>query len=203
MRSAKYAFADSLKRILRTRTLDHVTVTELVRECGTTRQAFYYHFDSIYDLLKWIYEDEADKLLANHKDLDTWQDGYNAILEWMRDNRRLVVNSCRSVNREYLENFLTKLLHPLLTDVIRSLARGSSVSEEDLTFITRFYTLALVSITLDWVGEGMSEDCHHFGERVELIMKDTFSSAIARFAARPVRRPPSGTATNPHPQSLS
>ncbi|MDU0968934.1 MAG: TetR/AcrR family transcriptional regulator [Actinomycetaceae bacterium] len=185
MRSAKYAFAQALARLLQTRTLDHITVTELVRECGTTRQAFYYHFDSIYGLLEWFYETEAEAMLANHKDRDTWQEGYRNILHWMQNNHQLVVNSYRSVNREYLESFTRKAIEPLFIDVMLGLSKGRQVNEDDLWFITRFYTTALIALTLDWVSRGMTEPADQLAERVEIVMKDTFSQALDKFEAHP------------------
>ena len=101
LKTAKYAFADSLKKMLETKTLEHITVTDIVQDCGTTRQAFYYHFDDIYSLLEWVYIQEAASLLENHRDINTWQQGYILILDWMQDNRQLVINTFRSVSRDY------------------------------------------------------------------------------------------------------
>lgn len=39
--------------------LSKVTVSELIRECNINRNTFYYHFSDIYDLLKWMFEQES------------------------------------------------------------------------------------------------------------------------------------------------
>ena len=55
--STKRALSRSLKRQLSTRTLDKITVKDIVEDCGVNRQTFYYYFRDIYDLLEWNFQD--------------------------------------------------------------------------------------------------------------------------------------------------
>lgn len=185
LKTAKYAFADSLKKMLETKTLEHITVTDIVQDCGTTRQAFYYHFSDIYCLLEWIYMQEAAALLKNHCDIGSWQQGYRLILDWMQDNRQLVVNTFRSINREYLEIFMYNWLFPMLYEVVGKLAVGLNVKKENKEFIARFYTLSLIAISLDWVRTGMKETPDAIVWQVEIVMKDNFSKALEKYTEQP------------------
>ena len=47
--STKQALAASLKKLLRRKFLDDITVKEIVADCTVNRQTFYYHFQDIYD----------------------------------------------------------------------------------------------------------------------------------------------------------
>ena len=51
--STKLALANALKAQLQKKFLDDITVKELVEACEINRQTFYYHFQDIYDLLRW------------------------------------------------------------------------------------------------------------------------------------------------------
>ena len=42
-----------------------LTVKDIVAECGITRQAFYYHFRDITEMMKWIIERESDRLIES------------------------------------------------------------------------------------------------------------------------------------------
>lgn len=186
LKTAKYAFADSLKKMLEEKTLEHITVTDIVQDCGTTRQAFYYHFSDIYSLLEWIYMNEAASLLKNHHDIDTWQQGYQLILDWMQSNRQLVINTYRSIRREYLETFIYNWLFPMLYDVVEKLAVGLYVKKENKEFIARFYTLSLIAISLDWVRTGMKETSEDIVWQVETVMKDNFARSLEKYAEQPI-----------------
>ena len=51
IQNTKEVFAESLKKMLENKRLEYITVKDIVEDCGVSRQAFYYHFDDIYDLL--------------------------------------------------------------------------------------------------------------------------------------------------------
>ena len=45
----KQLIAETLARLLERKSVDKITVKELVETCGISRQAFYYHFQDIVD----------------------------------------------------------------------------------------------------------------------------------------------------------
>ena len=57
--TTKRALAASLKKLLKERPLDNITVKDIVEDCEVNRQTFYYHFQDIYDLLLWVFTTEA------------------------------------------------------------------------------------------------------------------------------------------------
>ena len=61
----KYALAQSLRKLLKERPLDKITVKDLVEDCGVNRQTFYYHFQDIYDLIAWSLNTGIDELLKS------------------------------------------------------------------------------------------------------------------------------------------
>ena len=65
------ALAASLKKLLMTKTLDKITVKDLVQDCQVNRQTFYYHFQDIYALLDWIFTTESAEIIAENKTKST------------------------------------------------------------------------------------------------------------------------------------
>ena len=62
----KYALEQSLKKLLRERPLDKITIKDLVEDCGVNRQTFYYHFQDIYDLIAWSLNAKMNEILKNN-----------------------------------------------------------------------------------------------------------------------------------------
>ena len=81
--STKLALANALKKLLQKKFLDDITVKELVEECEVNRQTFYYHFQDIYDLLRWFLEHETSEALRG---ADCWQDALRAAFRYVQDN---------------------------------------------------------------------------------------------------------------------
>ena len=46
----KQALEASLKHLLLQKPLDKIKISDLTKDCGISRMAFYYHFKDIYDL---------------------------------------------------------------------------------------------------------------------------------------------------------
>ena len=57
----KLWIADKMKKIMAKKSLDKIRVTEICREAEIERPTFYYHFKDKYDLVAWIFFNDAFK----------------------------------------------------------------------------------------------------------------------------------------------
>lgn len=55
----KTKLADSLKKLMMHKPFSKITVSEIIRDCNVNRKTFYYHFEDIYALLKWMFAQDA------------------------------------------------------------------------------------------------------------------------------------------------
>lgn len=98
--ATKAALGESLKKLIRTKRLDKITINNLTEDCGISRMAFYYHFKDIYDLVEWICVEDGKKALQDKKTYDTWQEGMSQVFDAVLENREFILNVCRSIGRE-------------------------------------------------------------------------------------------------------
>ena len=59
----KQAIAQAAMGLLMEKGVRKLTVKDIVEECRITRQAFYYHFEDIPELFRWMLEQETDRML--------------------------------------------------------------------------------------------------------------------------------------------
>jgi AcrR family transcriptional regulator len=50
----KHALASSLKNLMREKSFDKISVSDICDGCGMNRKSFYYHFKDKYDLATWM-----------------------------------------------------------------------------------------------------------------------------------------------------
>lgn len=177
----KQALANTLKELMKTKPIAKITVKELVESCHINRQTFYYHFQDIYELLAWVYEEEALSHIEQYRSIDTWQQGISMIFNYMEENRDFCLNTYRSIGREHLEGFLTTTIEKLLSDVIQELQDSELLSKEGKDFIIHFYTYAMTGILLEWLQTGMRKDPAELVDAMILLMDGHFHQAIKRF----------------------
>lgn len=113
----KQALANSLKSLLQKKTLNKITIKDIVDDCGVNRQTFYYHFQDVYDLVDWIFHHDFERLLKDYSDYTNWHQGCRRILDYMQENRSLVLNVYHAVNRVQLEDYLKSWLKPILSSI--------------------------------------------------------------------------------------
>lgn len=167
----KKALAKSLLTLLEKKTLDKITVKDIVDLCEVNRQTFYYHFQDVYSLLDWIFITEAENVIFDYKSLETWQQAFLAVLEYLQQNRSFIINTYRSIGRELLEQYLYKAVFVFIYDVIKKEAEKMSISQEDIKFFADFYKFAFVGLVLEWVKTGMKEPPKDIVERVSKLFE--------------------------------
>ena len=71
----KHALASALKELMAKKPIDKITIHDITERCGIRRQNFYYHFEDVYDLMRWMFQEEAVSLLRQHEGTLLWQEG--------------------------------------------------------------------------------------------------------------------------------
>ncbi|BFH64387.1 MULTISPECIES: TetR/AcrR family transcriptional regulator [Paenibacillus] len=179
--TTKKALAASLKKMLAEKTLDKITVKDIVEDCEVNRQTFYYHFQDIYALMEWIFVNEAAQALDGKKTYDTWQQGFYQIFEYMLNNKAFIENTLHSSNRDYVERFLYDTTFNLLLEVVKEQAANMKVTDENKKFIANFYKFAFVGIVKDWIRSGMKEDPEKIIDHIDVLIKGDFKKALETY----------------------
>jgi len=179
--TTKRALAASLKKLLQKKTLDKITVVDIVEDCEVNRQTFYYHFRDIYDLTEWIFTTETIKELDGKKSYETWQQGYLKIFEYIAENKYFITNIYYSCSREVLMKFLYDQTYKLLIDVIEEKAGDLKVRKEDKAFIAQFYKYGFVGLVLEWIGNGMKQEPEKIVEHLSILVRGDITKALTKF----------------------
>ncbi|MCR6097691.1 TetR/AcrR family transcriptional regulator [Salipaludibacillus agaradhaerens] len=174
----KKALAFSLKKLLEQTTLEKITVKDIVKECGVNRQTFYYHFHDIYELLEWLFRTEVTEVIDNKNTYETWQQGFLRVLNYIETNKKIVMNTYHSLEREHLEEYLYRFVYSLMIDVINEQAKGIRVTEENKQFIADFYKYAFVGIVIEWIGEGMKECPEMISDNLSKLIDGDITKAL-------------------------
>ncbi|MEG1633896.1 MAG: TetR/AcrR family transcriptional regulator [Oscillospiraceae bacterium] len=74
--SSRKLIQDSLKELLKTKTIEEITVTQIAGNCAMSARAFYYHFHDKHEVVSSIYSDEMRQYMS--RPLDLWYEQINA-----------------------------------------------------------------------------------------------------------------------------
>ncbi|MBR9954685.1 TetR/AcrR family transcriptional regulator C-terminal domain-containing protein [Eubacteriaceae bacterium Marseille-Q4139] len=181
MTNMKDTIRNALVSKLQSSSLDSITVTDIATDCGISRQAFYYYFNDIYDVVESIFLEQTERALNEYSDIDSWQIGYIRMMRWTLANKSLVMNTYRSIQREYIEFFMYRVLYQYIIQVVQKEARPYQVTTKQCEFIADFYTLAINAVSLEWIRNGMKEPPEEIAENVNFLIEGDFQKALIRF----------------------
>lgn len=83
----KQALAASLKGFMEKKPLSKITVSKIIADCGVNRKTFYYHFEDIYALLKWMLEEETVNVVKQFDLLVDYREAVVFVMHYVRENK--------------------------------------------------------------------------------------------------------------------
>ena len=139
-------------QLLESESLDKITVRDIVEESEINRNTFYYHYSDIYDLLDDVFRVETEKFMSEDMDENTtFGEEYERAARFVLKYKRAILHIYDSKKRDVLQNYLETLAFSFISRFVKKEADGYGLSDEDIDYITGFYTHAIVGNTLGWI----------------------------------------------------
>ena len=139
-------------QLLESESLDKITVRDIVEECEINRNTFYYHYSDIYDLLDDVFRVETEKFMSEDVDENTtFGEEYERAACFVLKYKKAILHIYDSKKRDVLQNYLETLAFSFISRFVKKEADGYGLPDEDIDYITGFYTHAIVGNTLGWI----------------------------------------------------
>ncbi len=139
-------------QLLESESLDKITVRDIVEECEINRNTFYYHYSDIYDLLDDVFRVETEKFMSEDVDENTtFGEEYERAARFVLKYKKAILHIYDSKKRDVLQNYLETLAFSFISRFVKKEVDGYGLPDEDIDYITGFYTHAIVGNTLGWI----------------------------------------------------
>ena len=170
-------------QLLENESLDKITVRDIVEECEINRNTFYYHYSDIYDLLDDVFRVEAEKFLEQDVDDNTtFGEEYARAAQFVLKYRKAILHIYDSKKRDVLENYLETLAFSFINRFVKKESEGYVLSDDDVDYITGFYTHAIVGNTIEWIKRKLPSGQERFIERTagtfNVTVKDMIEQCV-------------------------
>lgn len=178
-RDTKQRLANSLKKLLSARTLDRITIKEIVEDCGINRQTFYYNFQDVYALLDWIFQQETVKLRINDPAVP-WQEGFCRTVQYLKENEMLILNAYHSIGRLQLERYLRDALMPVICRQIQQSSEELHITPVEQESVAQLYVAGFLGIAFSWLDNDMSSSLSISTERLAALLEGILEDTLRR-----------------------
>ena len=171
-------FAASLRRLLEKKALSKITVSEIAADCGVNRKTFYYHFDDIYALFKWMLEQETIEVVNKFDLLIDHQEVIEFVMDYVIKNKHILNSAYDAVGREGLKRFFYADFIGIIEKYIQNLAEknGVEIDADYRHFLAEFFTEAVAGTILSWCAGTQSSIKDR--EKLLLYLENIFCSIL-------------------------
>lgn len=144
--------ADALRELMREKDISKITISELTQKTGLNRKTFYYHFRDVYDLLAWMFENEAIAVVAHFDLVTDYKKAISFVMDYLEQNEYLVSSVAGSPVSGEVRRFLYQDLFAVSVSTISKIeeAKGIQLEHEYKNFIAEFYTEAISGMIVRW-----------------------------------------------------
>ena len=151
----KHALSVALKELMVQKPIDKITIHDLTERAGIRRQNFYYHFTNVYDLLRWMFQEEA-VALQQHEETLLWQERLLQLFHYIEENKAVCLCALNSVGRDHLKRFFETDIHAIIHRAVEQIgnevgAVQAGVTQDDIALMTHIYVVASAGVIESWL----------------------------------------------------
>lgn len=164
--------------------LDDITVKEIVEDCQVNRQTFYYHFQDIYDLLRFFLDHETQVTVAGSANCRKRCCAASNTPGSITSSS----STCSAPTDGIIWTTTSSACAAVSQGALRACSPDLTLEEPDLAFLSDFYMYALGGLIMGWLSDDMKEEPEALVERISRLLDGEFRRAAETFARR-VPRP--------------
>lgn len=179
-RMTKKALASSLKKLMEDSALDKISIREITEDCGVNRKTFYYHFENIYDLVGWMFEEEAIESVKKYNFLTDYEEVVRFSMNYVEENEHVVNSALDALGRDELKKFFYNNFVDNMRSVVDELSEGMTIPQDYIEFLINFYAESFASLLIDWVRNRSERDKEQYIEYISLALFESIRPDLER-----------------------
>lgn len=176
----KRRIAGALEALLAEQPLSKITVSAVAREAGTNRQTFYYHFDTLDDLVFYLCQQKVRLLSGEVERCTSSQELFSVLIRQVDESRDVFRRVLNGVGRPALRQVFHNDARAALLRQARAFAadRSANPSDRALDFAVEYCVLASASVLVGWVDGAIPASADELAEMLTISFEQQISGLL-------------------------
>ena len=179
-RKTKQGFAEALKELLKTKPLNKITVTDLVKACNVNRKTFYYYFEDIYALIEWMLEEEAINVVKEFDLLVDFEEAALFVIDYIEQNDYMLKCAYDTLGQYELKRFLYNDFYELVIYAIHQIEaeNGYEVDEDYEQMVCNFFMEAVAGVIIGRIMNPKRLEKKQAAQNLDTILYSSVKAAL-------------------------
>lgn len=180
---AKQHICSNLKELMQHKSFSKITVSELTKKCNINRNTFYYHFEDIYDALKWMFEQEAIEIVKQYDLLLDYEEVISFVYDYITGNSYIINCAYDSLGRDVLKRFFCQDFLNLIKNIIIEYEKNLNITVTDdfRTFMATLYTEGVAGMLINLAQNPKRYTKDQLGSYFKILIRNTIPSVLKGF----------------------
>ncbi len=168
--------AHSLKNMMRKKSFQKITVSDIMDDAGMRRQTFYDYFHDKYDLLAWIYQQESKENIEDYLDYEHWTQSITRLLYYLQENKDFYQNALEISEQNSFDHYFFMHSQKLIQTIVEDIQKheAEKIPKEEMTFFAEFYAHAFVGTVRTWLMDDCSVPVKKLSQDIQNQFKRIF-----------------------------
>lgn len=171
---SKKLITDALVALLDEKTLDKITVTDIVKKADINRGTFYAHYDSVADVVTSIFENAYGIIKSS---IQIFHDDSKFDMAIMLKELQMVMEKDFDFYKKIFSSDINMKIYEEISNVLISYVYDheseiSNVSHEDFVFYTSFYSGGIIKLYRDWFVGALPLTFDELTKRATVLLND-------------------------------
>ena len=151
-KTTKEILTESFRELAESKSIDRITVQEIVDNCDYSTATFYRHFRDKYDLIAWDYARKAEEIMAQLITDDTrWNQTLMDWAEFFQTEKEYLANLfLHTSGHDSFIQYMTEIHYRAFTKHLRAVSRRDELDEKT-SLLARTYCLGTVYLSCEWI----------------------------------------------------
>lgn len=131
------------------KSIDKITVKDIVENCGITRQTFYYHFQDIMDVIEWSLQQKMNEVLDKSLKAPSMIEAIKILASLLSEHPDFINKLLNSQKREQTERLLISTVRSYLQEMIEKKELFMDMKRSDVEISKKFFSYAIVGTLIE------------------------------------------------------
>ncbi len=152
--NVKNLIADTFIALVKNTPVDKITVTELVSKCGISRQAFYYHFQDIMEVIEWSFQQALDNMLERSLQTNSPEDAIQVFVVGAKEQYPIIRKLLHSQKRDQVGPLFMRAIQTCLQKNLQQKMSELALPHSDMEIALHYWTCGIVGVLLESCAQG-------------------------------------------------
>lgn len=161
----KKALADAMKQLMKEKTFEKISVTDICERCSMNRKSFYYHFKDKYDLVNWIFYTEFISMAGLRQFSSAW-DLLEAVADLFYGDQVFYRRALEIEGQNSFRDYFNESTAPVFLLFANRIVSGKGAESA-----AGYMADAFLVIMHRWLKEGCPDGPETFTFRIRMVLE--------------------------------